>query len=368
MAPRPQWHHTMQEARRQACLAIDFYNRPGDRRSYLDFVVHMHLAWQNLLHADRMRRNEPIFFREGNGRYVKNPDGTRKTWDLAECLKREFTDADPVRQNITFFIGLRNKVEHRFQDAFMATTGPHAHAYVINFEAELVKRFGKKYSLANELYFPVFLQALTPEGVEAHAKARKKLPQGARTFITKFEASLDPAVAGSEKFAYRVQLTPIKGPKTDADMALTFISQNDLTEAEVEELKKDGKAGTVFVTEKQREVGLLDKMLPKAAAQAVEDQIPFEFRTNHFARTWKTLKVRPDGKSKHPEKTLAHYCVYVEPIKQHVYTPAYVQKLVDLLSTEDGYQQTVGTAPRRKVTKLPAAKRPPARHRPPEPL
>jgi hypothetical protein len=43
MAPRPQWHHTMQEARRQACLAVDFYNRPGDRRSYLDFVVHMQM-------------------------------------------------------------------------------------------------------------------------------------------------------------------------------------------------------------------------------------------------------------------------------------------------------------------------------------
>lgn len=353
MAPRPQWHHTMQEARRQACLAIDFYNRPGERRSYLDFVVHMHLAWQNLLHADRSRRNEPIFFRQKNGRYLKNPDGTRKTWDLAECLKREFTDADPIRQNITFFIGLRNKIEHRFQDAFMASTGPHAHAYVINFEAELVKRFGKRYSLADELRFPIFVQALTPESVQAHTKARKKLPQTARNYITKFEADLDPAVAGSERFAYRVLLTPIKGRKTDADMAVTFISQNDLTDAEVEELKKDGKAGTVFVTEKQREVGLLDKMLPKAAARAVEDQIPFEFRTNHFARTWKTLKVRPDGNSKHPEKTVAHYCLYVEAIKAHVYTPAYVQKLIELLSTEEGYTQTVGTPPRRKVTKLP---------------
>lgn len=357
MAPRPRWHHTMLEARRQACLAIDFYNRPGDRRSYLDFVVHMHLAWQNLLHADRMRRSESIFFREKNGRYVKNPDGSRKTWDLSECLKREFTDADPIRQNIAFFIGLRNKIEHRFQDAFVATTGPHAHAYVINFEAELVRRFGKSYSLAGELRFPVFVQALTPEGAEAHNKARRKLPLAARNYITKFEADLDPAVAGSEKFVYRVQLMPIKGPKTDADMAVTFVSQNDLTEAEVEELKKAGKAGTVFVTEKQREVGLLDKMLPKAAAQAVEDQIPFEFRTNHFARTWKKLGVRPDGKSKHPEKTQAHYCVYVEAIKQHVYTPAYVQKLVGLLSTEEGYKKTVGSTPRRKVTKLPTAKK-----------
>lgn len=239
----------------------------------------------------------------------------------------------------------------------MATTGPHAHAYVINFEAELVKRFGKVYSLADELRFPVFVQTLTPEGVEAHNRARKKLPQAARNYITKFEADLDPAVAGSEKFVHRVQLTPIKGPKTDADMAVTFVSQNDLTEADVEELKKDGKAGTIFVSEKQREVGLLDKMLPKAAAQAVEDQIPFEFRTNHFARTWKKLKVRPDGTSKHPEKTLAHYCVYVKAIRQHVYTPAYVEKLVRLLSTEEGFKETMGTAPRRKVTKLPTAKK-----------
>lgn len=357
MAPRPQWHHTMQEARRQACLAIDFYNLPGGRRSYLDFVVHMHLAWQDLLHADRLRRSEPIFFKESNGRYVKNPDGTRKTWDLAKCLKHEYTDADPIRQNVTFFIGLRNKIEHRIQDAFMATTGPHAHAYVINFEAELVKRFGRTHSLADELRFPIFIQALTPEAVEAHNKRRKGLPQSARSYITKFEADLDPAIAGSEKFAYRVQLTPVKGPKSEADMAITFVSQKGLTEAEVEELKKDGKAGTVFVTEKQRDIGLLDKMLPKAAAEAVEAQIPFVFRTNHFARTWKTLGVRPDGKSKTPENTQAHYCIWVEAISQHVYTPAYVAKLVELLSTEEGYKATVGTAPRRKVTTLPKGKK-----------
>lgn len=357
MAPRPKWYHTMQESRRQACLAIDFYNRPGDRRSYLDFVVHMHLAWQNLLHADRMRRSEPIFFREPNGRYVKNPDGTRKTWDLAQCLKKEYAEADPIYQNIRFFIGLRNKIEHRFQDAFMATTGPHAHAYVINFEAELVRRFGAAYSLADELRFPVFVQALTPEAVKAHNKQRKGLPQAVRSYITKFEASLDPAVAGSEKFAYRVQLTPIKGPKTEADMAITFVSQNELTEAEVEDLKKDGKAGTVFVTEKQRDIGLLDKMLPKAAAAAVEAQIPFEFKTNHFARAWKILGVRPDGKSKTPEKTQTHYCIWVDAISQHVYTPAYVARLVALLATEEGYRETVGSAPRRKVTTLSKAKK-----------
>lgn len=191
--------------------------------------------------------------------------------------------------------------------------------------------------------------------MEVHNKQRRRLPISARNYITKFEANLDPAAAGSEKFVYRVQLTPIKGPKTEADMAVTLVSQKDLTEAEVEELKKDGKAGTVFVTEKQREVGLKDKMLPKAAAKAVEDQIPFLFTTNHFIRTWQKLRVRPAGNSKTPEKTQAHYCIWVDAMSQYVYTPAYIQKLVELLSTEQGYKDTVGTAPRRKVSKLPVA-------------
>jgi hypothetical protein len=44
-----------------------------------------------------------------------------------------------------------------------------------------------------------------------------KLASGCRrergNFIAKFEADLDPAVAGSEQFAHRVLLTRIKGPK-----------------------------------------------------------------------------------------------------------------------------------------------------------
>lgn len=79
------------------------------------------------------------------------------------------------------------------------------------------------------------------------------------------------------------------------------------------------------------------------------------FTTNNFIRTWQKLRVRPAGNSKTPEKTQAHYCIWVDAISQYVYTPAYVQKLVELLSTEQGYRDTVGTAPRRKVSKLPSS-------------
>lgn len=39
-----------------------------------------------------------------------------------------------------------------------------------------------------------------------------------------------------ERFAYRLLLIPIKGPKTEADMALNFVRQDDLSEEELKQL------------------------------------------------------------------------------------------------------------------------------------
>src|SRR5687768_2732777 len=97
MAPRPRWWHMLQESRRQACLAIDFYNRPGDKRSYLDFVVHMHIAWQYLLHASFERDKIDYLYRDGRGRVQKTKDGDKKTWDLQRCVEETFDAADPAR-------------------------------------------------------------------------------------------------------------------------------------------------------------------------------------------------------------------------------------------------------------------------------
>lgn len=176
------WRHTLDEARRQALVAIDFYNRPGDRRSFSDFIVHIHLAWQNLLHADRMRRKAEIFYRESGVRRIfnRNPDGSKKTWDLSQCLKHEFKDNDPIRANVEFFVGLRNHVEHRFQDSVLVATAAEAHACIINFEAELVRRFGSRETLGSELKFPVFVQSLSPSRYEEQRNLRRGLPAEAQ--------------------------------------------------------------------------------------------------------------------------------------------------------------------------------------------
>ena len=346
MTRPPVWRHTLNEARRQALVAIDFYNRPGDRRSFGDFIVHIHLAWQNLLHADRMRRKEEIFYRESGSRrlFKRNPDGSKKTWDLSQCLKHEFKDNDPVRSNIEFFIGLRNHVEHRFQDSLLEVTAPEAHACIINFDAELIRRFGPDETLGSELKFPVFVQSLSPARYEKQRDLRRGLPNVVSSFITDFQNGLPEDVQSDERFAYRIFLLPMKGPKTEADLALNFVRQEDLSEQELHALL--GKEGSVIIAEKYRDVVHGDVMLPKAAAAAVEKRIPFKFSVNDFTRVrkaWGIGPVRSGEKEQLPKSN--GYCIYSPAFKQFVYRKKLADRMVEALDTEEKYQMLIGRSP-----------------------
>ena len=77
------------------------------------------------------------------------------------------------------FIALRNKVEHRFEDALKAAAGGRAHALVINFEQELVAQFSVEQSLADRLRFPLFVESITaperrtPSRLRARSEPRR---------------------------------------------------------------------------------------------------------------------------------------------------------------------------------------------------
>jgi hypothetical protein len=344
----------LQEARRQACLAIDFYNRAGDKRSFNDFVVHMHLAWQSLLHAELERRKVDYAYRDRRGRYVRGKDGEKRTWELERCLKERYKSDDPMRLNVEFFIGLRNQIEHRFQDALIVATAAEAHAYVLNFERELVDLFGERESLARELRFPIFVQSLSPAGMDEQRRLRRALPAAARSYISRFEAKLAPGVTEDERYAYRVQLTPMKGSKTEADLAVTFVPTSELTAEELAAMEQRARNGTVLIAEKQRSVMYKDELLPAAAARAIEDAIPFVFRVHHFTHLRKTHRITP-AKDEPRHKTDTRYCVYNEPYDNYLYTPAYNRRIVDLIGTREGWIATFGGPPELKVTQLAAA-------------
>src|SRR6266536_2282820 len=149
MARRPRYWQALQASKDEALLAVDLYNGPYERRSLEAFIVHMHLAWLYLLHAELIRDGVDFrYWQRGKHRLVKI-NGEPKTWELGRCAAKRWGDEDPVRKNIEFFIGLRDKIEHRFQEATTVAVAGHAQAHVLNYETELVSQFGKPHSLAD---------------------------------------------------------------------------------------------------------------------------------------------------------------------------------------------------------------------------
>lgn len=137
MARPPRWQATLDASVEEACLAVRLYNDAAESRSFEGFVVHMHLAWLYLLHAEFIR--DGTDYRYWHTRYKKRLlriDGEPKRWELERCIRERWPDGqEPVRANLNLFIRLRNRLEHRHAHAdaaLMITLAGHAHALLLN--------------------------------------------------------------------------------------------------------------------------------------------------------------------------------------------------------------------------------------------
>jgi hypothetical protein len=341
---RPKRWKILQSSKREALLAVELYNRPYGERYLEAHIVHMHLAWLYLLHAHFESQRIDYRYRDKTGRYVRNEDGTPRTWELAECIRHwKPNEADPVRKNLEFFIGLRNRIEHQSQHVVEAVVAGRIQSNVVNYEDSLVELFGQEEGLGSSLRLPIFLSTVTEDAAAAVKKARDLLPTTVRTFIEAFDGNLPEEILGHPKFDLRILLIPKVGSKTEADAALEFVRFDALTQEEkhaIDQLQK------VIVRERQVPVLLKDYLKPSAVARQVQAAIPFRFTAaTHHARCWQHFDVRPPSGDVRPERTDARYCVYSEPHAEYVYTPAWVNKLIAELATANGFSAVTGYAP-----------------------
>lgn len=311
VAGRPSWRQTLEASKSEALIAVDAYNRPRQCRSVEAFFVHMHLAWQLLLHACFRRQGVDYRYRKPGSRRFLRVNGEPKTWELARCVAHHWRDANnPVRRNLELTVALRNKIEHRYIEGIDVASAGYAQASLLNYEHELTSTFGDAHSLADSLRVPLFIGTFTAQGAERLRKAKRSLPMDVRHLLAAAEDDVDTGVLEDLRYEFRVHLVPMTGPKTEADLSLTFVREEDLTDEERTVLTTLGRAGTVILRERQRAVANHGLMRPKAAVVAVQQQIPYRFTMGSFVRAWKTLKVRPETGSAHPERTDERYCVY----------------------------------------------------------
>jgi hypothetical protein len=338
MARRTSWASTLRAARDEAVLAVRLYNAAAEARAFEGFVVHMHLAWLYLLHARFIKDGIDYRHRESDNprRFVK-VDGEYRRWELARCVQERWPDPnDAVRKNLEFFIGLRNRIEHRHarQDRNLAlAVSGHAQALLLNFEEELTSVFGSDYSLATVLRFPIFVGTFTTEGTEALLKLRDRLPPNLKRFIADFHDGLKDEVAADARFELRLRVVLEQVQRGDDTLAIQFTRWDDLSDQQRQLVAELGKRGQTIIREQKRAVVGQGLLRPHEAEQLVSAAIPFRFTSHHFLCAWRIKQIRPPAGDPHPERTDEKYCLHDELSKSYGYTEAWVKWLIRKCAT-----------------------------------
>ncbi len=353
MAPPPRWAKMVESSRLEALNAVEFYNRPASRRPLEAFLVHMHIAWLYLLHAQFVRNGIDYRYREPKNprRYVR-VDGEPKTWDLERCVRERWpSDMDPVRKNLEVTIRLRNRIEHRYEGGITVMAAGFTQALIMNYEEEVVSGFGVGYSIARDVHIPISLSTFSRDGVAGLVAAQAQLPKRLRDFFVGIRAGLAEDVIDDRRFEFRIDIIQKRAPKSDADLAVTFVREDELAPEERAAYEQLAQTGRVILRDKVRAVANLGLLRPKTAAAMVETEIPFRFSEySEFPRAWKVLKVRPPSDTRGAARRITdtRYCCYDEAHEDYMYTRAFVDLLIERCSTAAGFEDLLGRRPRTK--------------------
>ena len=348
--------NNIEKCRSAALAAVDSYNRPGPQFRTAQYLVFIIIAWTALFHAIFYHGGRrPWYRRSGSGpgtRYLRI-DGEPKHWDLTECLQQHFGDRNPPeRQNLTFLVGLRNKIEHRHLPALDPSLYGECQAALLNLETYLSSTFGQRYALTEQLAISLqFSQALPDQKQKAIKALASSAAKTVTEYITTFRASLDSPTLNSMRYSYSVFLIPrVVNRQAAADAAVQFIAFDDASPAELQRLDNLN----VLIKEKQIPTANLDLLKPSEVVKELNSRLPFSVNQTTHTRAWKHHKVRPIAGDAHPHRTRQEYCVYDATHKDYLYTKAWTNKLARDLVNPDDYRRVTGLEPRFKTAPKPS--------------
>lgn len=309
--------HDLRAAREEALLGCDLFNDRRERN--LDaFLSHMLRAWLRLFCAIATKERRRAESRD---------------WSLLAHLKRYRPDSlDPLRANIEFFIGLRERIEHHFtskrlQFVEILVSGK-INALLLNFEKTLVAEFGGRWSLSNALRFPIFLSSLTHESPQLLAEAYDMVPASVLRFIDSFESALDHSVRVSEAYDFRVYLMPKASP-ADRDLPIEFVDVSKLSVEEAEAVEN----ARVIIRDRHVEAINVNRLKASEVVARVQAVYP-AFSLYYHTLAWRHFGIRPSGNSPDPARTDSRYAIYDRAHRDYLYTEAWVDRLKEVLATD----------------------------------
>ena len=254
------------KAREAMLSAVQIYNNPLISFKTESFIVLSLIAWTYLLHAHyrAMRVDYRYSIKSGRRKkYVKNPDGSIKYWDLRECISKSDCPLDKnTVNNLNFLIGLRNQIEHRKASGLDSYLSARYQACALNLNFYLKKLHGEKYGLDSNLALSLQFSELDHSQSKVIKDKEGFIPQNVISYVADFDSKLSEDEAKSDRFAYRLLFAKVLAKrKGQADRVIEFIdpksdlAKNISKEYWIKEETEKQKFTATLVIQKVKEVG-----------------------------------------------------------------------------------------------------------------
>ncbi len=325
------------KARESAVLAVETYNRPSANFRSGAYVVLMVIAWTSLSRAVFLRRRIKPYYRKQNSRRFQKIDGDYRCWELAECLRQQYKNENPpVRKNLEFFVGLRNKIEHRSMPALDVDIFGECQSMLINFEDLICSEFGDRYAINGGLSLAIQSSRLSvkqkaPSGNSKEAKTFSLV----KAYVDQFRSSLSTEIYSDLAYSFKVYLVPKVGAHASKDaVAVEWVKYDP---SKPEEMKQYEKV-VALIKPKEIRVANLDLLRPGEVAKKVAAAIGKVFNVgHHHVICYRHFNARPGKGAPDPKACDTRYCFYDVAHRDYLYTQEWVDHLVKSLSENSIY-------------------------------
>jgi len=224
-----------------ALLGVEIYNKPRTTFRSEGYIALMIIAWTRLFHAYfRKTIGEKFYYKKKNGRY-EIVDGERKAWELKTCIRKYNELNEAVESNLYFFIGLRNKIEHRgvIGNEIDNLIFGECQSLLYNYENTLVHLFGLRYALHENLVYSLqFSHLRTEEQERAYKKALSKEIREVWNYVERYRTNLRDEVFNSQEYSIKLIQIPKISNTNRSDLAIEFVKWSELSEEDKERYDK----------------------------------------------------------------------------------------------------------------------------------
>lgn len=339
-AEAPVWEQQLLHARNACLSGLRVWNDPTERFRTATFSLLFVTAWNSLAIAMLQERGEEWRKLEPDGSPVMIGDAEQAE-DTMVLIGCAFGGLDHygLRENVQVWVDLRNAVAHRCLPALDISVIPHAQAGLLNFETAVVETFGAEFGVGENLSVPLQLSGFRDPGVLKSAKSlQASLPLDVQAILARADAS--PELLADPTFTLRVAFLPTVPASGRSPDAVAYFVRPGEVPTELGDLLEQ------YVVLPKVGMAARPNFTSKLVIAEVQRRTGLRFHHHHNLDAARKLSVRsPKGED---DKTHdLQYAEYITSLKQHLYSQAWIDLLVEKCSTIDGFRETTGWTPER---------------------